>query len=178
MRRALERPQNSSSRPRDGPGSRAPECGTDNSIGSALSAPPQFMARIHKALAASLALATLFACSEPQPAATPPKAVRPVTSTTQTGTVGQPLPGGITVHVVDYSERSVEGAKVGFSIINGDGSVSSHLVVTDGDGNAHTEWTLGQTAGSNEVVASIFGVDSTPHFLATGAPATASGIAI
>jgi hypothetical protein len=131
-----------------------------------------------KAIATGLVLVTVFACSEPDPAPTPPKAVRPLTSTTLTGTVGQPVEGGITVHVVDYSERSVEGAKVGFSIINGDGSVSSRLVVTDGDGNAHTEWTLGQTAGNNEVVASIFGVDSTPHFLATGTPAAATAISI
>jgi hypothetical protein len=132
---------------------------------------------MQKILAAGVLLAAV-ACSEPDPAPTPPKALRPVTSTSLTGTVGQPVDGGITVHVVDYSERSVEGAKVGFSIINGDGSVSSRLVVTDGDGNAHTEWTLGQTAGSNEVVASIFGVDSTPHFLATGTPAAATGISI
>ena len=137
------------------------------------------MPRITKAFAVtSLVLATVFACSEPDPAPTPPKALRPVTSTSLTGTVGQPVAGGITVHVVDYSERSVEGAKVGFSIINGDGSVSSRLVVTDADGLAHTEWTLGQTAGSNEVVASIFGVDSTPHFLATGTPAAPSALSI
>src|SRR3954470_24784040 len=136
------------------------------------------MIRIQRVLAASLALATLFACSEPEPAATPPKTVRPVTPTTLTGTVGQPVSGGVTVYIIDYSDRAMEGVKVAFSIIGGDGSISSRLVVTDGDGLAHIEWTLGQTAGTNEVVASIFGVDSTPHFLATGTPAAAAALSI
>ena len=136
------------------------------------------MVRILNTLTIGLVLAALAACDGTEPAASPPKAVRPVTPTFLTGTVGQPVDGGITVRVVDYNERSLEGAKVGFSIINGDGSVSSRLVVSDGDGLAHTEWTLGQTAGSNEVVASIFGVDSTPHFLATGKAAAPTAISV
>ena len=133
---------------------------------------------VPKIAGAGLVLATLLACSEPDPAATPPKAIRPVTPTTQSGTVGQALPGGITVRVVDYSDRTMQGVKVGFSIIGGDGSISSRLVVTDGEGLAHVEWTLGQTAGTNEVVASIFGVDSTASFTATGTAAAAAGLAI
>jgi hypothetical protein len=134
------------------------------------------MLRIPKS--AAIAVLLVAACSDPQPAATPPKALRPVTSTDLTGTVGKAVDGGITIHVVDYSDRSVEGAKVGFSIINGDGSLSSRLVVTDGEGIAHIEWILGQTAGPNEVVASIFGVDSTPHFLAAGVADVATGMSI
>src|SRR4051812_26534689 len=136
------------------------------------------MIRIQRVLAASLALATLFACSEPEPAATPPKTVRPVTSTTLTGTVGQAVPGGVTVYIIDYSDRPMEDVKVAFSIIGGDGSISSQLVLTNGEGLAHVEWTLGQTAGTNEVVASIFGIDSTAHFVATANPAAASGLSI
>jgi hypothetical protein len=125
-----------------------------------------------------IVLTTVFACSEPEPAPTPPKAIRPVTATTLTGTVGAKVNGGVTVHVVDYSDRSVEGAKVGFSIIAGDGSVSARLVATDFEGNAHIDWTLGETAGQNEIVASIFGVDSTARFLATGEPGAATGFSI
>ena len=121
---------------------------------------------------------TLAACSEPEPAPSPPKAVRPVTQTTLTGTAGKAVEGGVTVRVVDYSERNLAGAKVGFSVVGGDGTVSHRLVITDDEGLAHTEWTLGQTAGFNEVTANIFGVDSTARFIATGVAGAPAAISI
>lgn len=124
--------------------------------------------------------ATLFAaCSEPTPE-TPPKAIRPVTPSQITGTAGQPVTGGVTVRVIDYSDRGVADAKVGFSIIGGDGSVSERLVVSDAEGLAHTEWTLGQTAGLNQLTVSVFGIDpdSGTTFLATASPAAAAGLSI
>ncbi|MEO5567525.1 MAG: hypothetical protein ABIR92_03490 [Gemmatimonadaceae bacterium] len=129
-------------------------------------------------LAGIALLAAVFSCSEPAPAPSPPKALRPVTATDLTGTAGFPVSGGITVHVVDYSDRDVVGLKVGFSVVAGDGSVSQRLVVTDGAGRAHTEWTLGQTAGTNEVIASTFGVDSTTRFAAVGSAGAAAALAI
>jgi hypothetical protein len=129
-------------------------------------------------VSAVVLLAILSACSDSGPTASPPKAIRPVTATALTGTVGQPVDGGVTVQVVDYSDRTMEGIKVGFSIIGGDGSVSDRLVVTDGNGLAHIEWTLGETAGTNEIVASIFGVDSIPHFLAIGRAGAAAALSI
>jgi hypothetical protein len=137
------------------------------------------MARLTKISAAScLALSALIACSEPDPAPSPPKAIRPVTPTTLSGTVGAKVEGGVTVHVVDYSDRSAVGVKVGFSVTSGDGSVDNRLVITDGEGHAHTEWTLGETAGLNEVTASIYGLDSTARFSATGNAGPAVGLAI
>lgn len=137
------------------------------------------MARFVKASAAGVfALATLLACSDDPAPVSPPKAIRPVTPTTLAGTVGTKVDGGVTVHVIDYNDKSVDGAKVGFSITSGDGSVSSRLAVTDAEGIAHIDWTLGETAGQNEIVASIFGVDSTAEFTATGNPAAAAGLAI
>lgn len=123
-------------------------------------------------------LATVFSCSEPPPAPSPPRALRPVTATALTGTAGFPVSGGITVHAVDYSDRDVVGLKVGFSVVAGDGSVSQRLVVTDGTGRAHTEWTLGQTAGPNEVIASTFGVDSTTRFTAVGSAGAAAALVV
>jgi hypothetical protein len=127
---------------------------------------------------AALMLLGAVACSDSGPKTSPPKAIHAVTPTSLTGTVGQPVDGGITVRVIDYNDRSAEGVKVSFSIINGDGSVSSHLEVTDADGIAHVDWTLGQTAGDNEVLARMFGSDSSADFLATGQPAAAVGLAI
>jgi hypothetical protein len=134
------------------------------------------MHRLLKALVAGAALAA--ACSEPPAAFSPPKAVRPVTPTTLSATVGTTVSGGITVRVVDYSDRDMAGVKVGFSVTAGDGTVSRHLVLTDASGLAHTDWTLGRTAGTNEVVASIYGIDSTATFTATGTPGPAAAIAI
>jgi hypothetical protein len=120
----------------------------------------------------------LAACMDPDPAPTPPRLVRAVTSTSPTGTVGAPVPGGVTVQVLDYSDRAVAGARVAFTLIAGDGAISTPLVISDGDGLAHVEWTLGETAGTNELVASIWGVDSTTHFVATGNAGAATGLAM
>jgi hypothetical protein len=136
------------------------------------------MVRLLKASTSVLALATLIACSDDPAPTSPPKAIRPVTPTELSGTVGTKVEGGVTVHVVDYNDRSVEGAKVGFSITAGDGSLSSRLVITDVEGIAHIDWTLGEAAGANEIVASIFGVDSTAEFSATGNPAAPVGLSI
>lgn len=133
-----------------------------------------------KSIFAGVALAaTVYACSEPIPA-TPPKAIRAVTPTTLTGTAGAAVAGGVTVRVVDYSDRAVQDAKVTFTITTGDGSLSQRLVVTDAEGLAHTEWTLSPIAGVNELAASMFGIDSDSGaaFLATGNAASAAGIAI
>lgn len=134
------------------------------------------MNRLLKVLVAGVALAA--ACSEPHPAPSPPKAIRPVTPTTVSATVGSAVAGGITVQVVDYSDRNMPGVKVGFSVLAGDGTVNQHLALTDASGLAHTDWTLGQTAGKNEVVASIYGIDSTATFTATGTPGPAASLAI
>ena len=129
-------------------------------------------------LAGVALLATVFSCSEPAPAPSPPKALLPVTATSLTGTAGLPVAGGITVHVIDYSDRDVVGVKIGFAVVAGDGSVSHRLVVTDAAGRAHTEWTLGETAGTNEVIVSTFGVDSTTRFTAVGAPGPAAALVV
>ena len=139
------------------------------------------MARLSRRFAAGAALlASTFACSEPDPVATPPRAVKAIGETTLTGTVGQAVTGGITVRVIDYSSRGKPDVKVGFSVVGGDGSVSERLVVTDGDGVAHTEWTLGQTAGENRIIASVYGIDadSNATFVATGNPAAASSMSV
>jgi hypothetical protein len=136
--------------------------------------------RLHNSLrlialgATSLALA----CSDNITPIGPPKAIRPVTATTFTADAGSTIPGGVTVHVVDYADRSVSGIKVAFSIIAGDGSVTPRLDITDADGQAHAEWILGQTAGANEVLVSIQGTDSTASFSATGTPGPAVAMSI
>lgn len=137
------------------------------------------MARFNAASAAAFTLAvTLLACSDPPASPTPPKALRPVTPVTATGTAGTTLAGGITVQVVDYADKVMEGVKVSFAVVSGDGAVTSRLAVSDAEGLAHTEWTLGQTAGENEVIASTFGVDSTTTFTATGNPGAAVAMSI
>jgi hypothetical protein len=139
------------------------------------------MPRLIKASAAgALALATLVACSDPGPAFSPPKVVRALTASDLSGTVGAKLNGGLSVKVIDYSDRGLGGVRVGFSVIAGDGTLGSLLVVTDAEGIAHTDWTLGQTAGENKVVASVFGmdVDSSATVVATGVAAAPAGLSV
>lgn len=134
--------------------------------------------RRHPAVAI-VAIALLAACHD-DPAATPAKAIRALTPASQSATVGKALPGGVTVKVVDYSDRGLASQKVGFSIVSGDGSVSTRLALTDGEGIAHVDWTIGQTAGVNQLVVSAFGIDpdSGATFLVTGTPDVATGLAI
>lgn len=131
-------------------------------------------------LRAALVVAAVLAiaCKDPVAPIGPPAKIRPVTATIITAVAGSNVPGGVTVHVIDFLDRNVSGAKVAFSITAGDGTLASRLVQTDANGNAHTEWTLGQTAGTNTVLASIFGVDSTASFTATGTPGPAVGLAV
>src|SRR5690349_7974967 len=126
-------PPNSSSRDRGGLGSQAPESGTDNRFPAVISSPTslsllrtgfardphvQFpclgygqqltlslrMVRL-QTFAGIIVLASLFACSEPDPAPSPPKEVQAVTSTTLTGTAGSPVAGGVTVRVIDHADK-------------------------------------------------------------------------
>lgn len=128
---------------------------------------------------AALALAA-FGCDASDPPPTPAKAVRALTLADATGIAGQSLSGGITVRVVDYSDRGLSGIKVRFTSVVGDGSVATSQTITDGEGVAHTEWTLGPTAGDNVVLASVFGIsaDSNATFSATGEPGPAIRIAM
>jgi len=124
-------------------------------------------------VAASIAIA----CTEPTPVG-PPSVIQKVTPATATTTAGLAIAGGVTVRVVDARGKSVGASRVAFTVTAGDGSVSPHVILSDANGLAHTEWTVGQTAGANALRASIEGVDSTATFTATGTAGSATAVAV
>src|SRR6266850_3667178 len=106
-------------------------------------------------LMAPAAALICIACHDSTGPAAPPSAIHKLTAATFTAVAGAAIPGGVTVKVVDARGRGVSDSRVAFTITAGDGSVSPHLILSDADGDAHAEWTVGQTAGQNRLLVSI-----------------------
>jgi hypothetical protein len=86
-----------------------------------------------------------------------PTSIVPVSGNNQTGTVRSELPDPLTVRVLDTQGRPVGGQEVRFTVITGGGSVEPVTVTTDANGEATIEWTLGGTAGAQQVRAQATG---------------------
>ncbi len=86
----------------------------------------------------------------------------------QTGTVGEKLGEALTVRVEDQFGNRVSGATVTWTPQAG--SASPTTSTTNPAGMASTEWTLGTTAGTQTLAASVEGVGSPVTFTATAEP--------
>jgi hypothetical protein len=96
-------------------------------------------------------------------AVTPTSLQAPISSTVF------PPPG---VEVRDHLDRPMPGVSVTFAVTQGGGSVVPETVVTGANGQAHlTSWTVGPTAGANEVTATVAGLPPV-LFAATGVEIT------
>jgi hypothetical protein len=69
----------------------------------------------------------------------------------QTGTVGQPLDSAIVVSVTDLGNRPVEGVEVVFVLPAGAEIVPNDTVLTNADGQATVQYTLGTASGAQVV---------------------------
>jgi adhesin/invasin len=98
-------------------------------------------------------------------------------SQNQTATVGQPLPQPISVQVTDASGNPIIGAVVTWTVLTGGGSVSQATSTTDASGNATVIWTLGTTAGTNTLRASI-ATGASADISATGVAAAGAAMSI
>jgi hypothetical protein len=109
------------------------------------------------AIPASLLLA-LLGCGENGPAqptlpAPPaPASLVIVSGDHQAGTISQTLPKPILVEVRDSAGTPMTGLQVTFQVLAGGGTVSADTDATDITGRASVEWTLGPTAGAEQVV--------------------------
>lgn len=96
----------------------------------------------------------------------------------QTATVGTAVATPPSVLVTDAFDNPVAGVVVTFSVTGGGGSVTGSPATTDAAGVATVgSWTLGTTAGSNTLSATVDGVGSVT-FGATGAAGAATQLAI
>lgn len=123
----------------------------------------------------ALCTLVLAACSsdggtDPQPVTPTPTTLLVVSGDIQTGTVNQPLAAALLIRVNDQFGSAMANVAVGFAVTQGGGQVADASVTTGGDGSASTIWTLGTTAGPNQVVtATVTSASSvTGTFNATG----------
>lgn len=75
----------------------------------------------------------------------------------QAGQPGAALADPLAVQIVDGSGAPIGGLQVRFEVEVGGGAVSPRTTATDADGMARTAWTLGPSAGSQVVRASVVG---------------------
>lgn len=80
----------------------------------------------------------------------------------------------LVVKVTDARGEPVPAASVEFAVSEGNGSVTPVIATSDADGIARTILTLGTTAGTNQVTASVTGVVAVVQFTAVGIPGPAA----
>jgi hypothetical protein len=118
-----------------------------------------------------LATAIAAACSDSTSPSTPtPAAIAAVSGSGQTGPVGTTLSSPIVFEVTSASDAPVSGVTVTFNVTSGSGSVAPTTAVTDANGTASTQLTLGNTAGEVEVRATAQGGTLAARATATAAP--------
>jgi len=88
------------------------------------------------------------------------------TGSGQTATVGTTLPQPLVVRVTNNAGAPVPGVGVKFIPSSGSGTVNPELVVTNANGVASTQWTLGNVVGTQAVTATVPG-GPTVGFFAT-----------
>ena len=97
-------------------------------------------------------------------------AIGAVAGTAQRAPVGAGLPQPVVVRVTSRRGRPVEGALVSFRVPEGHGSVSTASALTDEDGRARTNWTLGALPGRQTMIATVPEVDSVLAVVAEADP--------
>ncbi len=120
-----------------------------------------------------VAIAVLSACGGGDEGGTGPAELTAtklvlVSGNTQTGTVDQPLPAALVVQVNDQLSDPMAGIGVTFAVAAGGGTVATASTTTGSDGQASTTWTVGETAGPNQVTVTATGISLSVTFTATG----------
>ena len=80
-----------------------------------------------------------------------------VTGDAQAGIAGTDLSVPLVAKITDNLGRPVRGQPVQFTVQSGEGHVTPATLSTDSGGRASTTWTLGASAGSQQVEASAVG---------------------
>lgn len=101
-----------------------------------------------------------------------------VSGNNQTGIIGQKLALPLKVKVLDSLGNAALDKEVRFLVTNGEGSVLMNNIIDAETGEIATEWTLGTSVGSQSIVASIDGSNTTVTFSATAVSDSASTINI
>jgi hypothetical protein len=160
---------------RSGGGSVTPGTSTADSLGIA-SAIWTLGARVDSAqvveAAASVAVKTAFTATAALPLGS---AVVKVSGDGQTATVGAPLAQPLKVAVLLPGGQPAVGATVTWSVGAGSGTITPLVSVTDANGQATAQWTLGTAPGAQSASASVAGA-GTATFAATAVAGPAAAL--
>lgn len=96
---------------------------------------------------------------------------------TQTGVVGVALTNALVVTVRDANGNPVAGQTVTFATTSG-GALATPTVMTNAQGQAQTSFTLGNTAGTQTVTATVNGIATPAAFTFMGTASVASSIVL
>jgi hypothetical protein len=81
-----------------------------------------------------------------------------VSGDNQSAPAGRDLPLPLTVSVTSANGAALIGVPVAWSIVTGNGTISSSSFVTDAAGRASVTWTLGDVVGDQSVIATVSGL--------------------
>ena len=84
-------------------------------------------------------------------------------------TPGSTLPAALEVAVTNSDGDGIPGVKVNWVVTTGEGRLSTTRTLTDSDGRASVDWTLGRRPGSQSVEAIVVSVASPALFSAIAA---------
>ena len=93
-----------------------------------------------------------------------PTTLSTVSGGDQTGLTGEPLMDPFVVEVSDQYGDPVEGVTVTFTLLTGDGALSTETPTTDANGQAETTLTLGNEPGEYTLEVSVEGITETTIF--------------
>jgi hypothetical protein len=101
---------------------------------------------------------------------TPATAIGLVAGTNQRAVAGKMLPQAVVVRATNRKGGPAAGKKVTFRLTDGLGVVDPASAITDADGRARANWTLGSYPGRQTLFASVENVDSALTILAEADP--------
>ena len=93
-----------------------------------------------------------------------------ISGNSQTAVVSTALSNPFVVEVQDQNGDALSGVTVTFAVTGGGGTLSATSVTTNASGRASSTLTLGSTAGTNTVTATVSGITAIT-FTATGTAA-------
>jgi hypothetical protein len=128
-------------------------------------------ARIENVLGA-VAIGMVLAACDGGGSGPPPEPARlEVTGTAQSAVVGTPVSTPPQVRVLSADDEPVAGVSVAFTVTQGGGTVVGGTQVTDASGTARVaSWTLGTTAGQNQLSVQAGGLGTTISATGTAGP--------
>lgn len=94
-----------------------------------------------------------------------PRSLQIISGDAQEGTVGAALSAPIVVRLVDRNSNPIARKEVRFSVTNGNGVLAAASAVTNSDGVAQDQWTLGTSTSDSQTVQARVAVDESRGLL-------------